>query len=173
MKAIILIFFIAMLSTSCLSKQTTKNATSQTSTQIEKISQTETIPYNKKLADSLGADLYGMKTYQLVILKTGKNDSIITDKAKRAELFKGHFSNMQKMSKQGKLIVAGPFGNNNLKYRGLFIINSTNENEVRALLNEDPTVKAGIFDFELIPWYGSAALPLYLKSHEEIAKENP
>jgi len=29
--------------------------------------------YNKALADSLGADEYGMKMYTLVILKTGEN----------------------------------------------------------------------------------------------------
>lgn len=38
--------------------------------------------FDQKLADSLGADQYGMKNYFLVILKTGENDSKITDKAK-------------------------------------------------------------------------------------------
>ena len=55
---------------------------------------------NKKLADSLGADERGMKTYMLVILKTGPKDAEITDKIQRSELFKGHFSNMEAMEKQ-------------------------------------------------------------------------
>lgn len=55
---------------------------------------------NKKLADSLGADERGMKTYMLVILKTGPKDAEITDKTQRSELFKGHFSNMEAMEKQ-------------------------------------------------------------------------
>ena len=50
-----------------------------------------------------------MKTYMLVILKTGPKDAEITDKTQRSELFKGHFSNMEAMEKAGKLKLAGPF----------------------------------------------------------------
>lgn len=46
--------------------------------------------FDQKLADSLGADQYGMKPYYLVILKKGKAE--ITDKAKRSELMKGHMN---------------------------------------------------------------------------------
>lgn len=53
--------------------------------------------FDQKLADSLGADKMGMKNYMLIILKTGQNDAKITDKNERAELFKGHFSNMAEM----------------------------------------------------------------------------
>lgn len=35
------------------------------------MAQSTTISYNKVLADSLGADDYGMKSFFLVILKTG------------------------------------------------------------------------------------------------------
>ena len=44
--------------------------------------------FNQKIADSLGADNYGMKSYKIIILKTGAKDKEITDKTKRAELFK-------------------------------------------------------------------------------------
>lgn len=60
--------------------------------------------FDQKLADSLGADQYGMKPYYLVILKKGKAE--ITDKAKRSELMKGHMNNIKKLAKDGKLIVA-------------------------------------------------------------------
>ena len=43
-----------------------------------------------------------MKTYMLVILKTGPKMLEITDKTQRSELFKGHFSNMETMEKIGK-----------------------------------------------------------------------
>ena len=69
--------------------------------------------FDQKLADSLGADERGMKNYMLVILKTGSNDAKITDKTERAELFKGHFSNMTAMEKAGKLKMAGPFATKN------------------------------------------------------------
>jgi uncharacterized protein len=44
--------------------------------------------YDKVLADSLGANDYGMKAYVLVILKTGSNT--ILSKASTDSLFSGH-----------------------------------------------------------------------------------
>ncbi|MEY3422473.1 MAG: hypothetical protein RIR48_2790, partial [Bacteroidota bacterium] len=34
----------------------------------------------------------------------------------------------------------------------------------------DPAIKAGIFEVDLIPWYGSAALGEYIKISEKITK---
>lgn len=130
--------------------------------------------FNQKLADSLGADAYGMKNYMLVILKTGPQDKMITDKTQRQKLFEGHFSNMNEMEKLGKLKMAGPFAtNNSLAYRGLFVLDVATEEEARTLMNNDPTIKNGIFEVEILPWYGSAALPMHLPYHKKIAKDNP
>ena len=130
--------------------------------------------FDQKLADSLGADERGMKNYMLVILKTGPNDAKITDKTERAELFKGHFSNMTEMQKAGKLKMAGPFATkNSLGYRGIFLLDVKTEEEARILLQNDPTIKSGVFDVELLPWYGSAAVPMLLKYHQKISKETP
>lgn len=130
--------------------------------------------FDQKLADSLGADRLGMKNYMLVILKTGPKDKEITDKSKREELFKGHFSNMKEMGKSGKLKMAGPFATSNkLGYRGIFLLDVKTEDEARTLIQNDPTIKNGIFDVEILPWYGSAAIPMHQKYHEKIAKENP
>ncbi|UJF30529.1 YciI family protein [Kaistella sp. 97-N-M2] len=128
--------------------------------------------YNRQLADSLGADERGMKNYMLVILKTGPKDSVITDKKEREELFKGHFSNMTAMEKAGKLKLAGPFATkNNLGYRGIFLLDVATEAEARSLLQNDPTVKAGIFSVEILPFYGSAAIPMHLKYHHQISQD--
>lgn len=134
--------------------------------------QPESSQFNKKLADSLGADSMGMKTYMLVILKTGPRDKEITDPKIREELFKGHFSNIQKMTSDGVLKLAGPFATkNHLTYRGIFLLNVKDEENAKVLLQNDPTIKAGIFDVEILPWYGSAAIPMYLKYHDQISKE--
>lgn len=125
-------------------------------------------PYNKALADSLGADPYGMKMYTLVILKTGTAD--IKDKKVTDSLFAGHMKNIQRLSKEGLLVVAGPLGKNDKTYRGIFILNVKTEAEARALLETDPAVKAHVFDSEIIPWYGSAALPMYLPYHDKVQK---
>lgn len=128
--------------------------------------------YNQKLADSLGADNYGMKAYTIVMLTTGSEK--IEDKAKMGELMKGHLNNIGRLAKEGKIVVAGPFLEKNKEnYRGMFIFNTKSKEEAESWVKTDPAVAAGIFNYEIFPWYGSAALPLYLKHHDEIAKENP
>jgi len=128
--------------------------------------------FNQKLADSLGADQYGMKPYMIVMLNTGSVK--IVDKTKMADLMKGHMNNIGKLSTEGKIVVAGPFsGKNQRDYRGMFIFNTKSKEEAESWVKTDPAVAAGVFSYEIFPWYGSAALPMYLKHHNEIAKENP
>lgn len=134
-------------------------------------SQIRNVNYDSTLAKSLGADDYGMKSYVFVILKTGSYNP--QEKEIRDSLFAGHMENINRLVEEKKLIVAGPFGKNDLQYRGLFILNAKDIEEARSLVNTDPAVKANIFDVELIPWYGSAALPEYLKAADKIWKINP
>ena len=136
---------------------------------VTAFSQTEKPAYDKLLADSLGGDEYGMKSYILVILKTGPNK--IEDKNLLDSLFRGHMENIGRLAANGKLIVAGPIGKNDESYRGIFILNVTTIEEAKLLLETDPTVKAKVFETLLYKWYGSAALPTYLPNHEKIQKE--
>ena len=127
--------------------------------------------YNKTLADSLGADKYGMKSYVFVLLKTGSNTT--TDKDKLNLLFRGHMENIGKLVKEGKLVVAGPFGKNDRSYRGIFILNVRTAEEARSLLDTDPAIKEKVLDAEILEWYGSAALPMYLPYHGKIEEQKP
>lgn len=124
--------------------------------------------YDPILADSLGADDYGMKSYVFVILKTGTK--IVEDKTLRDQLFRGHMDNINTLVKENKLVVAGPFGKNDKTYRGLFILNVKTLEEAKILCDRDPAIKAGIFDVEMFEWYGSAALGEYIKVSEKITK---
>lgn len=133
--------------------------------------QTTNPNYDKALADSLGADEYGMKSYIFVILKTGQAQ--IDDKKKVGELFRGHLENINRLVEQKKLIVAGPFGKNEHNYRGLFIFDSKNKVEVETLLQTDPAIKEKLLEAELFDWYGSAALPVYLEASNLVTKTNP
>jgi len=132
--------------------------------------QTSNPKYDKALADSLGADEYGMKMYVLVILKSGTNKT--QDKPKLDSLFSGHMQNIKRLAKEGKLVVAGPLEENAKTYRGLFILNVKTVEEAKALLQTDPAVHAKIFDTELYSWYGSAALPMYLPASERVGKKS-
>ncbi|AZB01153.1 hypothetical protein EG359_16725 [Chryseobacterium joostei] len=133
---------------------------------------TEKAKFNQELATSLGADQYGMKAYTIVMLTTGS--AKIEDKTQMSTLMKGHMTNIGKLANEGKIIVAGPFLEKNKEnYRGMFIFNTKSKEEAEQWVKTDPAVQAGVFSYEIFPWYGSAALPLYLKHHEEISKENP
>ena len=125
--------------------------------------------YDVRLAKKLGADEYGMKNYVLVILKTGTNST--TEKKALDSLFRGHMDNIQRLSAQGKLIVAGPMRKNPNNYRGIFILDVKTQDEAQRLLSTDPTIREKIFDVELYDWYGSAALPTYMTSHAKIEKK--
>lgn len=128
--------------------------------------------YDASLAEKTGADDYGMKSFVFVILKSGKNPPEL-QKPMRDSLMRGHLENITNLAETGKLLVAGPFGKNELTYRGLFILNTPNLEEAKQLTESDPAINAGIFDVELIPWYGSAALGEYLPFSEKIWKIKP
>lgn len=128
----------------------------------------ETVKYDSTLAKKLGADEYGMKSYTFVILTTG--DSTIHDKKRVQELFSGHLKNISRLAEEGKLVLAGPLGENESNYRGLFIFDVGTIEETRELLQTDPAIKARVLDYKVFNWYGSAALPEYLKTHEKIQK---
>lgn len=128
------------------------------------------LTYNKLFADSLGADEYGMKPYILVILKTGEVE--IKNKKMVDSLFTGHMKNIGRLADMGKLVVAGPLQKNEKNYRGIFILNVKTIEEAKQLLNTDPAIKAKLLNSELFEWYGSAALPMYLKYHDKSKKTN-
>lgn len=125
--------------------------------------------YDSTLAKSLGADDYGMKSYILVILKTGTYNT--TDKAILDSLFRGHMDNINRLAETGQLIVAGPLGKNDRQYRGIFILNTTSIEEAAKWLENDTAIHAKLLDVECFPWYGSAALPAYLPVHAKIEKQ--
>ncbi|MGN6420630.1 MAG: YciI family protein [Pseudobacter sp.] len=127
--------------------------------------------YNKALADSLGADKYGMKMYVFVILKTGSNTN--TDKTKLDGLFRGHMENITKLASSGKLVVAGPFKKNDRSFRGIFILNVKTTAEALELLDKDPAIKEKVLEAEILEWYGSAALPMYLPFHDKVGEQKP
>lgn len=131
------------------------------------MSQTLNEKYDSILAKKYGADNYGMKNYILVLLKTGPTQ--IEDKAKVSELFAGHLSNIGKLVDERKMIVAGPLAKNEL-YRGIFILDMTDLDAARNLMDTDPAIKAGLLEPILLKWYGSAALPSYLENAFKVGK---
>ena len=127
--------------------------------------------FDQELANSFGADDYGMKSYSFVILKKGS--VTVDDEQEKQKLMRGHLDNIMRLADEGKLIVAGPFGKNDLNYRGLFILTTTSTEEALAMLKSDPAIAAGVFDVDVLPWYGAAALGAYLEVQKKITRTNP
>ena len=127
--------------------------------------------YDAGLAERLGADEYGMKSYVLVLLKTGAQAG--APKAERQKAFAGHMANIQRLADEGKLVVAGPLLKNDHNYEGIFIFNVKTVKEAEALLATDPAVASGLLAFEAYGWYGTAALTEIVSIHNRIQKKSP
>jgi uncharacterized protein YciI len=125
--------------------------------------------YDSMLAKKLGADEYGMRHYVMAFLKAGPNKTM--DSAQKSQVLMAHLKNIGRLAKEGKLVVAGPFldGGN---LAGIYVFNVTTVEEARTLTETDPAVKAGMFDMELHPWYGSAAMMQIVDTHNKLQKHS-
>ena len=126
--------------------------------------------YDRALAEKLGGDAYGMKSYVFVILKTGPNET--TDKEFISRCFKDHMSNIKQLVSESKLVIAGPMQKNDIGYRGIFILNTTDFEEAKAMMRPDSAIQEGLLEPVLFKWYGSAALPEYLDASDKIWKSS-
>ena len=126
--------------------------------------------YDSELAKKLGADDTGMRQYVLVILKTGPTR--VPDGKERADMFAGHFANMNRLAGEGKLALAGPLDGVD-GWRGLFVLSVSDIEEAKKLVATDPVMMKGEMIAEYHKWYGSAGLMEVNATHKKIAKKNP
>jgi uncharacterized protein YciI len=124
--------------------------------------------YDAELAARLGADDMGMRSYVLVVLKTGPTP--LPKGPERDEMFRGHFANMKRLSDEGKLVLAGPLDGVD-GWRGLFIFAVRSIDEAKQLAATDPVLIKGEMVAEYHRYFGSAALMMVREVHEKIAKK--
>ena len=127
--------------------------------------------FDPELAKKTGADAHGMRRYVLVILKTGPTR--MPDGAKRDAMFAGHFANMERLAKEGKLALAGPFAKDPDGWRGLFVFAVESIDEAKALAATDPVIVNGEMVAEYHAWYASAATMLIPELHEKLQPPAP
>ncbi|WP_143822151.1 YciI family protein [Mucilaginibacter pedocola] len=125
--------------------------------------------YDAALAQKVGADEYGMKKYVMAFLKEGPTK--ITDAKQRQELQMAHLRNIMKLADEGKLVVAGPFMDEQ-PIRGIFIFAVESVEEAQKLTATDPAIKAGTLVMELHPFYCSAALVQVNAIHKTLEKKS-
>jgi uncharacterized protein len=91
-----------------------------------------------------------IRQYFFVMLKKGPNRD--HDSATSATIQEGHMANINKLYYEGKIKVAGPFGDDG-DWRGVFIFDCATKEEVETLLKTDPAIEAGRLTYEIHPWW--------------------
>jgi uncharacterized protein YciI len=67
------------------------------------------------------------------------------------ELQKAHIANLVRLAKLGKIVAAGPFGDDGV-LRGIFVFRVASLEEAQTLAATDPAVQAGRLAVDIHPW---------------------
>ncbi len=94
------------------------------------------------------APKFELVKYYFVMLMQGPNRTHPDSVAQKIKA--GHMANINKMAKDGKLLVAGPFAD--AKGGGIFILKVDTIEEGKKLIDDDPAVKEGRLIYEIRPW---------------------
>ena len=81
-----------------------------------------------------------MKRYWLVLLKKGPNRT--QDSASAEKIQAAHIANIERLAKEGKIIMAGPIGIED-DLRGIFLMNCKDSTEIENLVRTDTAVITG------------------------------
>ena len=82
-----------------------------------------------------------------------------------------HFANIERLAAAGKLVLAGPFGDDNEGWRGPFLFAVDSIDAAKALTATDPVIVNGEMVAEYHSWYGSAAVMLLPDLHKKLQKK--
>ena len=124
--------------------------------------------YDAELAKSLGADERGMRSYVMVILKTGPNK--VPKGPARDAMFQGHFANITRLANEKKLALAGPFEGTD-GWRGVFVFATPDIETAKEYVATDPVIVQGEMIAEYHKFYGSAGLMMLNEIHNKIQKK--
>lgn len=124
--------------------------------------------YDADLAKSLGANDQGMRSYVLVILKTGPRK--MPEGPERSAMFKGHFANIGRLAGEKKLALAGPLdGVDGL--RGIFVFATPDIAQAKSYVETDPVIINGEMVAEYHKFFSSAGLMMINEVHNKIQKK--
>lgn len=93
-----------------------------------------------------------VKQFWFVMLTKGNNRT--QDSVTAAKIQEGHMANITRLYNDGKIKVAGPFGDDG-NWRGIFIFDCATKEEVEVLLTTDPAISSGRLSYEIHPWWTS------------------
>jgi uncharacterized protein YciI len=104
----------------------------------------------------VGPSGYEMTTYYVGFLYRGPSWSP-GETPESQKIQEGHMANIQRLAKEGKLLLAGPFTDDG-ELRGMFVFQVASLEEAKALCDTDPAVKAGRLRVELHPWFSAKGI---------------
>lgn len=92
------------------------------------------------------------KPYTILFLNVGPAYTTMpADEVQKVHM--AHLMHLFELKEQGHLLLVGPV-NDNPVIKGIAIFKSTDKEEVKAFMANDPAVKAGRFVFEVFGWFG-------------------
>ncbi len=124
--------------------------------------------YDAELAKAAGGNDMGMKSYVLVILKTGPNK--MAAGVERSKMFEGHMANIHRLAAEKKLVLAGPLDGVD-GWRGLFILATPDIEVAKTYVATDPVIIHGEMVAEYHKFFGSAGLTMVNEIHNKIQKK--
>ena len=95
----------------------------------------------------ISGSLWGQSEFTFVFLNK-KIDKEELPKDQIDKLMEGHMANMERLAKEDKLIVAGPFEGGG----GIFIFKSNSIEQVKEWISTDPGVQAKRWNIEILPY---------------------
>lgn len=100
-------------------------------------------------------DMSNMREYYFVELirfpERAKLDSITTEKIQTA-----HLNNIDSLHRAGKLVLAGPFGDN--KGGGIFILKANSLEEAIQICESDPAIQNKRLNYKVRPWWSDKTM---------------
>lgn len=90
-----------------------------------------------------------MTTYYVVFLVRG--EAATPAESERQQLQEKHIGHLKAMHAAGKLVIAGPFLDDQT-IRGICVYKTASAEEARTLAEADPAVKSGRLKVEVHPW---------------------
>ncbi len=102
--------------------------------------------------------------YVLAFLVSGSASAEL-DPGERRSIQEAHLANIRRLGSEGKLVIAGPFGEPHLDpdLRGIFVFDTPDLATARTWTNTDPAVQAGVLGMELVLFRSPSPLRLALE----------
>lgn len=100
--------------------------------------------------DSIMQKVATGRPYTVLFLIAAKNAPEDKDLANSLQM--GHLAHLFTLEQQGHISIFGPVINN-ARLKGITVFNTTDKEQIKALMADDPYVKGGYLTYELLDWF--------------------